>query len=51
MSIFKVYKKGRYCPEISIPQITNNKMFFDMGKTTKLNPVRQAGGVKNHITY
>jgi len=22
-----------------------------MGKTTKLNPVRQTGGVKNHATH
>lgn len=22
-----------------------------MGKTTKLNPVRQTGGVKNHLTH
>ena len=22
-----------------------------MGKTTKLNPARQPGGVKNHTTY
>jgi len=51
MSIFNKNKKGDTATRNSTSGIKKTKKFFDMGKTTKLNPVRQTDGVKNHVTH
>jgi len=51
MSIFIPKKKGRYRPINSTSQVTKIKMFFDMSKTTKLNPTHKTSGVKKHVIY
>jgi len=50
MSIFR-YKKRRYRAVNSTSIITKLKMFFEMSKTTKLNPAYKMSGVKKNVIY
>jgi hypothetical protein len=50
MSIFK-YQKRRYSALNSTSIITKIKMFFEMSKTTKLNPAYKMSGVKKNVIF
>jgi hypothetical protein len=50
MNIFK-YQKRRYSGLNSTSIITKIKMFFEMSKTTKLNPAYKMSGVKKNVMF